>query len=143
MAGKAGGRTKAERKFAKVIEVLSRDRAVTIGGGKGFGKGALKAEGKIFAMISSKDQLVVKLSKHRVNALVASGAGLRFEPRPRKPMKEWLVVTGENSEWLPVAKEACEFVIGASNNPQIKMSGLIPLARQSSGSTKKIRRNHK
>ena len=46
-AGKAAERTEAERKFAKVTEVLSKDRAVTIGGGKGFGKGALKAGGKI------------------------------------------------------------------------------------------------
>lgn len=114
MAGKPTERTKAERKFAKIIEVLSKNRAVTIGGGKGFGKGALKAEGKIFAMITSTNQFVVKLSKDRVNALVASGAGKRFEPRPSKPMKEWLVVTRENSEWLPLAKEACEFVISGS-----------------------------
>ena len=114
MAGKPTERTKAERKFAKVIEVLSKDRAVTIGGGKGFGKGALKAEGKIFAMITSTNQFVVKLSKDRVNALVASGTGQRFEPRPGKPMKEWLVVTRKNSGWLPLAKEACEFVIGGN-----------------------------
>lgn len=114
MAGKPTERTKAERKFAKVIEVLSKDRAVAIGGGKGFGNGALKAEGKIFAMITSTNQFVVKLSKDRVNALVASGAGKRFEPRPGRPMKEWLVVTGENIEWLQLAKEACQFVIGGN-----------------------------
>lgn len=112
MAGKLAERTKAEREFAKVIAVFSKDRAVTIGGGKGFGKGALKAEGKIFAMITSTNQFVVKLSKGRVDALVASGAGNRFEPRPGRPMKEWLVVTRENIEWLPLAKEACEFIIG-------------------------------
>ena len=114
MAGKLVERIKAERKFAKVIEVLSKDRAVTIGGGKGFGKGALKTAGKIFAMITSTNQFVVKLSKDRVNALVASGTGQRFEPRPGRPMKEWLVITRKNSEWLPLAKEACEFVIGGN-----------------------------
>lgn len=113
MAGIPTERTKAERKFAKVIAVLSKNRAVTIGGGKGFGKGALKAKGKIFAMITSNDQFVV-LSKDRVNALVASGAGQRFEPRPGKPMKQWLVVTEKDNEWLPLAKEACEFVVGGS-----------------------------
>ena len=112
MAGIPTERTKAERKFAKIIAVLSRNRAVTLGGGKGFGKGALQAKGKIFAMITSNDQFVVKLSKDRVNALVASGAGQRFEPRPRKPMKEWLVVTEKDNKWLPLAKEACEFVVG-------------------------------
>ncbi|HET6176079.1 MAG TPA: hypothetical protein VFE61_04045 [Candidatus Sulfotelmatobacter sp.] len=114
MAGKPTERTKAERKFAKVIAVFSKDRAVTIGGGKGFGNGALKAEGKIFAMIAANNQFVVKLSKDRVNALVASGTGQRFEPRPGRPMKEWLVVTGKNSEWLQLAKEAREFVIGGN-----------------------------
>lgn len=113
MAGIPTERTKAERKFAKVIAVLSKNRAVTIGGGKGFGKGALKAKGKIFAMITSNDQFVV-LSKDRVNVLVASGAGQRFEPRPGKPMKQWLVVTEKDNEWLPLAKEACEFVVGGS-----------------------------
>ena len=114
MAGKTIEPTKAERQFAKVIEVLCKDRAVTIGGRKGFGSGALKAEGKIFAMITSENQFVVKLSKDRVNALVASGTGQRFEPRPGKPMKEWLVVTRKNSEWLPLAKEAREFVLGGN-----------------------------
>ena len=60
---------------------------MTIGGGKGFGKGALKAEGRVFAMITSTNQFVVKLSKDRVNAFVASGAGKRFELRPTKPIK--------------------------------------------------------
>ena len=114
MTGKLAERAKAERKFAKVIAVFSKDRAVTTGGGKGFGKGALKAEGKIFAMITSNHQFVVKLSKDRVDALVASGDGQRFEPRPGRPMKQWLVVTRKNSEWLQLANEAREFVIGGN-----------------------------
>lgn len=114
MTGKLTEGTEAGRKFAKVIAALSKNRAVTIGGGKGFGKGALKAKGKIFAMVTSTNQFVVKLPKDRVNALVASGTGQRFEPCPGKPMREWLVVTGENSEWLPLANEACEFVIGGN-----------------------------
>jgi hypothetical protein len=89
---------------------LSKDRGVTIGGGKGFGRGALKAKGKIFVMISSENQFVVKLSKDRVDALVASGAGNRFEPRPGKLMKEWLVVTGLRGDWVKLAKEARDFV---------------------------------
>lgn len=130
MAGKPTERTKAERQFVRVIKVLSKDRPVTVGGGKGFGNGALKAKGRIFAMITSNHQFVVKLSKDRVNTLVASGAGQRFEPRPNKPMKEWLVVTGKNSEWLSLAKEACEFVIGGKSIIRKKMSGLIPFVRQ-------------
>ena len=64
-----------DQKFAKVVEAFSHDRDVTIGGGKGFGSGALKVKGTIFAMMSSKNEFVVKLSKDRVDALVASGTG--------------------------------------------------------------------
>lgn len=114
MAGKPTERTKAERQFAKVIEVLSKDRTVTVGSGKGFGNGALKGKGKIFAMITSNDQFVLKLPKGRVNALVGSRTAQRFKPRPNKPMKEWLVVTEKDSKWLQLAKEACEFVNGGN-----------------------------
>jgi len=91
-------------------QVLSKDRDITIGRGKGFDRGARKAKGKIFAMISSEDPFVVKLSKDRVDALVASAAGKRFEPRPGKLMKEWLVVTGLRSDWVKPAKEARDFI---------------------------------
>lgn len=101
---------KAERKFSKVVESLSRDRGVTIGRKKGFGFGALKAGGKIFAMLSSADQFVVKLPTHRVDALVTSGGGKHFEPRPGKLMKEWLVVESERANWIGLAKEAYDFV---------------------------------
>ena len=72
--------------------------------------GALKVKGKIFAMMSSKNQFVVKLSKERVAELVASGMGERFEPRPGKSMKEWLVVKADGVDWVQLAKESCEFV---------------------------------
>jgi hypothetical protein len=61
-------------------------------------------------MLDSKHQFVVKLPKKRVAELVASGAGIPFEPRPGKPMKEWLVVTAVRADWAKLAKEACEFV---------------------------------
>lgn len=103
-------RSNVERKFSKVVEALSRDRDVTLGTGKGFGSGTLKVDGKIFAMLSSGKQFVVKLPKDRVDTLVTSGMGKRFEPRPGRPMKEWLVVGPERANWIGLAKEACDFV---------------------------------
>jgi len=100
----------AEQEFSKVIKALFQDRNVTQGGGKGFGSGALKVNGKIFAMLDSKNQFVVKLPKKRVDELVTSKIGIRFEPRPGKPIKEWLVVTASRADWAKLAKEACEFV---------------------------------
>jgi hypothetical protein len=108
-AGRAES-TDVKRAFASVVNACSRNRGVTVGEGKGFGSGALKVDGKIFAVLSSADQFVVKLPKKRVDELVTSSAGKRFEPRPGKPMREWLVVTSARSDWAKLAKEACEFV---------------------------------
>lgn len=99
-----------ERKFAKVAEAFSKERDVEVGGGKGFGSGALKVRGKIFAMLSSQQQFVVRLSTKRVDELLLSGGGVRFEPRPGKPMKEWLVLKADKKDWVGLAREACEFV---------------------------------
>ncbi len=100
------GHSRVDQQFAKVVEAFSHDRDVTIGGGKGFGSGALKVKGTIFAMMSSKNEFVVKLSKDRVDALVASGTGKRFEPRPGSFMKEWIVLPVDGVDWIALAKEA-------------------------------------
>jgi hypothetical protein len=97
---------RVDQKFAKVVEAFSHDRDVTIGGGKGFGSSALKVNGTIFAMMSSKNEFVVKLSRDRVDALVASGTGKGFEPRPGKFMKEWIVLPVDGVDWIALAKEA-------------------------------------
>ena len=109
-AATGNGRSTAERKFSQVVEALSRLRGIAVGGGKGFGAGTLKVKGKIFAMMSSKNQFVVKLPKARVDELTSSGAGKRFEPRSGMFMKEWLVVSDEDAGWVALAKEACGFV---------------------------------
>ena len=78
---------------------------------KGFGSAALKVQNKIFSMLV-EGKLVVKLPKHRVEALIASGAGERFEPRhDGRLMKEWVIVESMTEErWLDLAREAMEFV---------------------------------
>jgi hypothetical protein len=93
--------------FGLVVSVFADDRQVSPPGfSKGFGSGALKVNGKIFAMMSSKGHFVVKLSEERVNALVAAGSGTRFDPGHGRLMKEWLVVTGDHKSWVPLAREA-------------------------------------
>jgi len=93
--------------FALVVSAFADDRQVSPpGSSKGFGSGALKVNGKIFAMMSSKGHFVVKLSEDRVNALIAAGKGTRFDPGRGRLMKEWLVVTVDHKFWVPLAKEA-------------------------------------
>ena len=114
MKGKTSAPTRTpvrESRFALVVNAFADDRRVTPPGtGKGFGSGALKVNGKIFAMISSKGEFVVKLSEERVNELVAAGKGSRFDPGRGRVMKEWLVVTADHTLWIPLAKEARKFL---------------------------------
>ena len=99
----------ANPKYSEVAQAFTRRTDVSFGGGKGFGSGALKVNGKIFAMSSSKGELVVKLPKNRIDELLTSGMGKRFEPRPGMVMKEWLVPADEGVDWIELAKEACDF----------------------------------
>ena len=71
---------KVNPRFMSVVEAFAKDRYVSHGKSKGFSSGALKVNGKIFAMVSSKGQFVVKLPQKRVNELVSSGRSGRFDP---------------------------------------------------------------
>ena len=101
-----------EERFAIIVEKLLDNPGVTPpSAGKGFGSSALKMQDKIFAMLV-RGNLVVKLPKARVDALVASGDGERYDPRrDGRLMKEWIVLEPTSRvEWLSLAREAMEFV---------------------------------
>ncbi len=95
-------------KFAVVVQAFSGERRVAYGG-KGFGSTALKLDGKIFAMLSSKGSFVVKLPRDRVDELVGRGQGHYFDPGHGRLMKEWLAVGGQSISWLELAREAYGF----------------------------------
>jgi hypothetical protein len=78
-------------------------------GGSGFGRGALRYRGKIFAMFV-RGQLVLKLPRDRVDELVADGHGTRFDANKGTPMKEWFSLDPESDlAWSPLACEALAF----------------------------------
>lgn len=60
-----------------------------------FGSPGLKTRGKTFAMIV-KGELVVKLPRQRVDQLVDTGDGKRFDPGHGRLMKEWVSLTPPN-----------------------------------------------
>ena len=99
-----------EERYVALVEEFLGERDVEQSG-KGFGSDALKVRGKIFAMLSH-GRLVVKLPRQRVDALVASGDGERFDPRhDGRVMKEWLALAPTSQmEWLSLAREARVFV---------------------------------
>ena len=104
-----------EDRFAAIVEALLGHPGVTYPSNdpqakKEFGSSTLKINGKIFAMLV-KGRLVVKLPRQRVDALIASGDGERFDPGHGRLMKEWLTVSPSSDEdWLSLAREALEFV---------------------------------
>jgi DNA-binding transcriptional ArsR family regulator len=102
----------ADSAFVQVASAFAKDRRVSRGKGKGFGSGALKVNGKIFAMMSSKGKFVVKLPKERVDALVASGQGAYFDPGRGKRMKEWVSIPAGKTRWVELAKVARRFIAG-------------------------------
>jgi hypothetical protein len=97
---------------ARFDEVVARhigDLAVSEGTGFGSNPG-LRVRGKIFAMLV-RDELVVKLPKGRVDQLVASGAGARFDPGHGRLMKEWASIPVESdADWAGLVGEALAFV---------------------------------
>jgi hypothetical protein len=114
-----GDQQEAEALFAELVTHFSADPSVTLpAAGKGgkFGSSGLKVEGKIFAMLS-KGELVVKLPSHRVDELIASGTGNRFDPGHGRLMKEWVTISpGDSRRWAELAEEARQFV-GAAAPP--------------------------
>ena len=105
-----------EERFARIVEELLSHPGVTPPSEgpqskKGFGALALKIHQKIFAMLVGS-KLVVKLPKSRVDALIASGEGERFDPRhDGRLMKEWVAIEPTSAEeWLNLSREAMEFV---------------------------------
>lgn len=104
-----------EEQFSALTSALVGNQGVAVGSAKsgsskGFGSSALKINDKIFAMLVN-DRLVVKLPRHRVDALIERGAGERFDPGHGRVMKEWVMVEPKSDlDWLPLAREAMEFV---------------------------------
>ncbi len=96
--------------FESIAAAFTKDPQVSHPGGKGFGSGALKVNGKIFAMKSSKGEFVVKLPKERVDELVTSGQGERFDPGHGRLMKEWIALADRKADRVELAREAYDFV---------------------------------
>ena len=93
--------------FERVARAVEHDPP---DGKRGFGEGALKAGGKIFAMLVD-ERLVLKLPRARVEELVVSAAGTPFDPGQGRVMREWVVLSSsDEAEWIRLAGEARRFV---------------------------------
>jgi len=100
----------SRERFEDLVDQLVGTEGVTPPqGGSGFGRSALRFQGKIFAM-HVRGALVVKLPAERVEALVRAGEGVHFDANKGTPMREWLSLDpGSGQAWLPLATEALDF----------------------------------
>jgi hypothetical protein len=96
------------------MKAFASDPRVTFGG-QGFGSRALKLDGRIFAMLSSKGRFVVKLPRNRVVELMRLGQGEYFDTGRDRIMKEWLAVSGDPASWPGLAREAYRFAVSKRN----------------------------
>ncbi len=97
--------------YEPVVQTFIRKADVT--GGVMMASYGLKVNGKIFVMFP-RGTFVAKLPKARVDALVASGDGVPFDPGHGRLMKEWIVVQNQSLDLVGLAKEAYDFVKRAS-----------------------------
>ena len=94
--------------FEPVAAAFAGDRQVKRG--RMFSsENVLSVNGRIFAMLT-RGRFVVKLPKERVDQLVDQRICLNWGPGPGRLMKEWVAVESGKSSWVPLAKEAYEFV---------------------------------
>jgi hypothetical protein len=104
-----------EERFNMIIETLQSLPGITPPWegprSRGFGALGLKIHDKTFAILS-KENLVLKLPQSRVDILVTEGYGERYNPRRvGRSMREWISIEpAYDAEWLPLAREAMEFV---------------------------------
>ena len=100
----------SRERFEDLVDELIGTEGVTPPrGGSGFGRSALRYQGKIFAMYV-RGALVLKLPADRVEALVRAGEGVHFDANKGTPMREWLSLDpGSGQDWLALACEALDF----------------------------------
>ncbi len=110
MPGDNAGAGRPDERYEDLVDELVGTAGVTPPrGGGGFGRSALRYQGKIFAMLV-RGRLVVKVPARRVDALVEAGDGVHFDANKGTPMREWLSLDpGSGQDWLVLAREALDF----------------------------------
>ncbi len=110
MDGEAAEEAGPAERYACLVDELAGIAGVSgPRDGGGFGRGALRFQNKIFAMLV-RGRLVVKLPAERVDALIAAGDGVRYDANKGTPMKEWFSLDPQAGRpWLPLAREALDF----------------------------------
>ena len=118
----------AQKAYAAVVAALCAEAGVSHDAStRGFGAATLRAHGKIFAMLASRERFVVKLPQARVAELRESGAGAAFDMGHGRVMREWVVITAASqSIWIALAREALRYAAESSRQPPAGRRGRPP-----------------
>jgi hypothetical protein len=105
-----------EELYQEIVKVFLKNLKVSVPQNKkGFGSTALWTGRKMFAFLTSKKKLAVKLPKDRVDILVESGRGERLDPGHGRPMREWFALDSPSkAEWIDLAGESMEYLLQLS-----------------------------
>jgi TfoX/Sxy family transcriptional regulator of competence genes len=92
--------------YASVKAHFEKIDGVTVNAGRG--AQGLKVGKKMFAMFSKGD-LLLKLPPDRVEALVASGRGVPYDPGTGKILKNYVLIpAAKKRSWIKLCEEAAE-----------------------------------
>ena len=107
-------RLSAEERYAELVETLARTDGVSLGGQRGFGRGGLTVNGRLFATLHGSS-LLLKLPAEQVALLIATGRGQMFDAGKGRPMREWVTVAfADGANWIALARDALAFVGGGA-----------------------------
>ncbi len=101
----------AAERFAAMVAATAGEPDVQppdAAGGRRFGSDALRLGGSIVAMLV-QGQVILKLPRKRVEALIQSGDGAPFDGGRGRPMREWVALTGDPAGDEVLLREALEF----------------------------------
>lgn len=90
--------------YASVKAHFEKVAGVTVNAGRG--AQGLKVGKKMFAMFSKGD-LLLKMPPERVEALIAAGRGLPYDPGTGNAMKNYVLIpAGKKRSWIKLCEEA-------------------------------------
>lgn len=100
----------ADDPYASVKAHFENVAGVTVNSGRG--AQGLKAGKKMFAMFFKGD-LLLTMSQERVEALIASGNGLPYDPGTGKVMKNRVLIpAAKQRSWIKLCEEAAKAAAG-------------------------------
>ena len=101
---------RADERFAALCTAFAGRAGVGIADNRGFARGGLTINGKLFA-VRHKHGLLLKLPAKLVRALLDQNKGRPFSAGRPAALREWIIVSAEaEQDWLRLAEEALIFV---------------------------------